>query len=254
VEAGGRAELTARLATDAAGSADCVLAARGRSWRTRWIWREHDGGPHRVVTVVDLTEDLAREDALRERAYQDSLTQVCNRERFLERLGEALERGGDTQVGVVYLDLDGFKQVNDTRGHAFGDRALQAVVARLLRHLRSGDVLGRVGGDEFAVLCLSTRDEAMSVVTRIRAALADRIQIGQQTIQLSASVGVALAQPGEEGESVLDRADRAMYAAKRAGRGRAPDQLVQGPAPAAPFVPPRARLSPDGAHAPRAGR
>jgi diguanylate cyclase (GGDEF)-like protein len=155
---------------------------------------------------------------LRHRAWHDSLTQVVNRQRFLELVGDALRLsdGADRQVGLVYADLDDFKHINDRGGHAVGDQVLQGVAARWRGRLRAGDVLGRVGGDEFAVLCSGPGAEIISVASRVARALEDPVALADGSVKVTATVGVAIAAGGQEGpEELLARADAAMYQGKQ---------------------------------------
>lgn len=158
---------------------------------------------------------------LAERASTDALTTLANRSHFLARLEEAV---GHPVPGrppaVIYLDLDGMKAINDGEGHAAGDATLRAVGERLRVGLRSADVVARLGGDEFGVLLTSTTErEALSVAARIGGLLGEPISIGERAVQVSASVGVAIARPGDAARPLLRNADLAMYRAKVAGGG-----------------------------------
>ncbi|MBB3085923.1 diguanylate cyclase domain-containing protein [Geodermatophilus sabuli] len=166
-------------------------------------------------------------------ARQDALTGLANRGHLLEAGRMALAGGG----AVLFVDVDRFKEVNDRGGHAVGDQLLVRLAERLRVHLDDvpGVVVGRLGGDEFAaVLPGLDRQTAEAIGRRLVTALVDEVQVGRRTVRVSASIGLAMAAPGTPFEDVLQDADRAMYAAKDAGRGR-----LRGAAPAAPSAPAR---------------
>ena len=171
---------------------------------------------HARERVIVLEEQGQR---LSHRATHDSLTGLANRERFTTLVDQALR--GEDNPAVAFIDLDGFKEVNDRFGHSAGDAVLQVAAERIRSVVRSGDVPARLGGDEFAVL-LSTapRAEAAAVAERVRARLAEPISVDERTVRVGASVGLAFAETDEEAEALLRRADSAMYAAKHAGKGR----------------------------------
>jgi len=176
-----------------------------------------------VLNARDVTERVGLQDELVRQAHYDGLTGLANRGLFRDRLEQALTRstraGGS--VGVLILDLDGFKQVNDSLGHEAGDQLLRVVADRLTETVRATDTVARFGGDEFAVLIDQT-DEALavSVARRALARLAEPAVVGGRELEVAASIGIAL-QTGESGGDELVRnADVAMYAAKDAGRGR----------------------------------
>ncbi len=158
---------------------------------------------------------------LARRALQDPLTGLGNRTMLLDRLELAVGRRGssDSPAALLFLDLDGFKDINDTHGHAAGDAVLIAVADALRRVLRAGDTLARFGGDEFAALCEYVPDADAAAVVAARVVEAIRgIRCGAQVV--SVSVGIALSEPTVTSEQLLARADEAMYAAKRAGKDR----------------------------------
>lgn len=156
-------------------------------------------------------------------ALHDPLTGLANRVQFRERLSEALERSDRVRgrVGVLFLDLDHFKEVNDTLGHDAGDLLLKEVAQRLTTCVRSFEVVARQGGDEFVILLENLRgaDDATAVARRILAALAKPIGLGPAERPVHTSIGIALSEPGDTVDSLTDKADRAMYRAKQAGRG-----------------------------------
>src|SRR4051794_14765600 len=164
-------------------------------------------------------------ERLSHQAMYDPLTGLANRTLFVDRLERALARSDRTHIGpaVMFLDLDGFKHVNDTLGHSGGDQLLQMVAERLLEAVRSGDTVARMGGDEFTVLCdeLGDEQEATAVADRIIDALGRRFTIGSRKVTIGASVGISLSQsPRDYPATLIREADTAMYQAKDAGRGR----------------------------------
>jgi len=172
----------------------------------------------------DITERKALEDRLRRLADEDPLTSVPNRRSFEDAVRLTLELSGRHQIAgsLLMIDLDGFKAINDTHGHAVGDAALAAVAAGLRDRLRSTDLLGRVGGDEFAVLLRATSGPPAQTVA---AALRQRVREttlgdGRPALKLDASVGVAEfgTFPLPSVEELFASADAAMYAAKRGAR------------------------------------
>jgi diguanylate cyclase (GGDEF)-like protein/PAS domain S-box-containing protein len=178
-----------------------------------------------VLTVRDMTERKAFEEQLRHRAFHDPLTQLANRALLLDRLQRALTRECrfEDQVAVLFIDLDDFKLVNDSLGHASGDELLVMVARRLRSCLRSADTAARLGGDEFGVLLEGGPDvdHAVAVAERIIDSLAEPFSIGGHPIPLRTSVGIALGTAqAVSAEELLRSADIAMYAAKRAGKGQ----------------------------------
>jgi len=172
-----------------------------------------------------VAELSGREEQLRHLAFHDPLTGLANRALFHDRTEQAMvsRPQRSATVAVLYIDLDGFKQVNDEHGHAVGDALLVAVGQRLRKCLRPGDTLARLGGDEFGVLLeqVDTAAEASMLADRIVAVLGDSFGIAGNRLSIGASVGVALCEPGTDKVSaLLRRADVAMYAAKVEGKGR----------------------------------
>jgi diguanylate cyclase (GGDEF)-like protein len=184
--------------------------------------------------VRDSTERKRIEAELAHRAAHDPLTGLPNRARFAEHLDQALTAGAapNDGVAVLFLDLDGFKTVNDALGHAAGDALLVAVAERLRRCVRPGDAIARLGGDEFTVLLAGVTglEEAARVADRMRQALAEPFAIGGREVVVTTSVGIAVGAVGDGVERDLVReADAAMYRAKRGGddRGAALDPPVK---------------------------
>ncbi|MEO6120938.1 MAG: EAL domain-containing protein, partial [Acidimicrobiales bacterium] len=178
-----------------------------------------------LLMVSDLTDRKTAEAALVHQAFHDGLTELPNRALFLDRLGHALSRstrhGSDT--AVLFLDIDRFKQVNDSLGHSVGDEVLRAVAERVRSVSRAGDTVARFGGDEFVMLCenIGSGTEAVALAERVAKALARPLTVGDREICLSASIGIALSRGSDEGAEILVRdADVAMYQAKDRGRDR----------------------------------
>lgn len=155
-------------------------------------------------------------------AYYDVLTGLANRNLFMEQLHRQLEIciRSNNCLALLYLDLDGFKGVNDTLGHSTGDILLHAVAARIERSIRRADLAARLGGDEFVVMLVqSNMDMAKLVADKLVVTLSMPYQLAQHEVSVSASIGVAaFPQTGICSTSLLDRADVAMYQAKRSGK------------------------------------
>jgi diguanylate cyclase (GGDEF)-like protein/PAS domain S-box-containing protein len=178
-----------------------------------------------VLVFRDISARKEHEEAIRKLAYRDDLTGLPNRISLLDRfqLELAHARRGRTGLGVMYLDLDGFKGVNDVHGHEAGDHVLKVTARRLASTLRAGDTVARLGGDEFVLLlpAVSSADEARRVGEKLVAVLEQPIEWQGVPLHVSASIGLALSpQDGDEPETLLRRADKAMYRAKSAGQGR----------------------------------
>ncbi len=176
-----------------------------------------------VVTAHDITERKRLEKRLNWQALHDPLTKLANRTLLQSDMQGALARANraGTTVGLLYLDLDGFKQVNDRLGHAIGDRLLARIGERLRAAARAGETVARLGGDEFVVLLegLTSRDDAEHAASRILEAIRLPVHLDDHVMTITASIGISLA-TGEsiEPDDLLIRADTALYAAKRAGR------------------------------------
>ena len=170
---------------------------------------------------ADLQGALAQ---IRELAMRDTLTGLLNRRQMAELMQLEWHRcqRSERPLVIAQLDIDHFKPVNDTHGHAVGDRALQAFARTVLASVRDSDVLARWGGEEFVMMLTDTPvDEACEVLERVRLAVAQmKIPHPEGTFQLTVSAGLALLVPGETVEHTLERADRALYTAKALGRNR----------------------------------
>jgi diguanylate cyclase (GGDEF)-like protein/PAS domain S-box-containing protein len=175
-----------------------------------------------VINLRDVTENTRLADDLRTLALRDSLTGLPNRTLFLDRVDLALARcrREGTSVWVGIIDLDDFKNVNDSLGHQAGDELLRMVSSRFDPCLRANDTVARLGGDEFALLIESSMVEPDVLAQRLLDSLAAPFDIAGQEVYISASIGLAPASPTDERDELLRQADTAMYAAKRTGRGR----------------------------------
>jgi len=175
-----------------------------------------------VLTIRDVTERVTLEEHLRHQALHDSLTGLGNRALFQDRVAHGLARAERTndEVAVIFLDLDDFKEINDSLGHAAGDAVLVQTANRLRTCLRDSDTAARFGGDEFAILLEQVRGEGevMDVAARITAALGRPLQVEGKDVDLCASIGIARAQPQQSADEVLRNADVAMYHAKARGK------------------------------------
>jgi diguanylate cyclase (GGDEF)-like protein/PAS domain S-box-containing protein len=188
--------------------------------RTYWRITTFFDRPAQLVAIMDVTEQCEAEARIAHMAHYDALTDLPNRVLFCERLDEALLRVGREQdeIAVLGLDLDRFKTVNDTLGHAAGDKLLQVVAGRLRSCLRGYDMAARFGGDEFAVLQLGPAGphEAGALAERIITLLSEPYDIDGQQVEIGASIGIAL--DGDTTEQLLRNADLALYRAKKNGR------------------------------------
>ena len=175
-----------------------------------------------VVSIVrDVTERVLLENGIHHLAFHDRLTGAANRAKLEDDLQIAVRSADryDDLVGVVYLDLDDFKPVNDQLGHAVGDRVLCEVTRRMAACVRECDTVARLGGDEFLVLIsrLSTREDLALVARKVEQEIERPVVVGENEIRVKASVGLAVYRPGELQEDLITRADHAMYHAKQAG-------------------------------------
>ncbi len=171
------------------------------------------------------TARLAQEERIRHQAYHDALTGLPNRASFAEHLEEAVRRARRTgwTLGVMFLDLDHFKLINDSLGHDAGDQLLRVATARIQRSVRDTDMLFRMGGDEFTVLLESVRgpEETAAVAQRIIEAIAEPVQLQQHEIGVTTSIGMSLfPRDDPSGVRLVKSADTAMYRAKELGRNR----------------------------------
>ncbi|MGH8254278.1 MAG: putative bifunctional diguanylate cyclase/phosphodiesterase, partial [Steroidobacteraceae bacterium] len=172
----------------------------------------------------DITERKALEEQLRQLAFHDSLTLLANRSLFRDRLQHSLTlaQRAHHQTAVMFVDLDNFKSVNDSRGHDIGDRLLQAVAQRLVKSTRFSDTVARLGGDEFAILLegISTIGEVELLAGALIEQLDQPFNLGGTEVRVSASIGIAFSTFESSAEVLLGKADIAMYHAKAAGKNR----------------------------------
>lgn len=175
-----------------------------------------------ICSGTDITEERRAQERLRVLANTDTITGLPNRNAIHELISNAIDNRGDTQIGIVYLDLDNFKKVNDAYGHMFGDQLLQAVALAILSCLDEGQTLARLGGDEFIVLATDSSQSALeAMASRIITRLRQPFRIGLIEIYTGCSLGISLApQHGNDRESIIRNADTAMYIAKENGRGK----------------------------------
>jgi len=178
-----------------------------------------------VATFHDITERKIYEKELSELAFRDPLTGLANRANFCDRLRFALARADERNASavVIFFDLDNFKAINDTFGHAAGDATLRTIADRVLGCLRSNDMAARLGGDEFTILVehIKAIEHSLPVVERLLSVLMEPVRLDGIEVNVGGSIGVAISVPNEDNvESLLRKADQAMYRAKRSGKGR----------------------------------
>jgi diguanylate cyclase (GGDEF)-like protein len=192
-----------------------------------------DYTPEDVKTIAaladfawDIVENKRAEEALQQQATTDEITGVTNRRHFLALASQELKRAIRHQrpLSIALIDLDHFKQINDTHGHAGGDQALKIFTQICQQHIRAIDLIARFGGDEFVLLLpVTTGEQAYEVLERVRLALiVEALELNGEPLLITISVGIAVCHPGEPEtlETLLGHADQALYRAKKAGRNR----------------------------------
>lgn len=192
----------------------------GHSVDIQWSARWHPQYGVRIAVAREVTELRRAERELERLATHDALTGLANRHYLQNELHAALDRARMTgaRLALLYLDLDGFKAVNDRGGHEVGDRVLRDVASRLKQGVRQSDLVARIGGDEFVVLLLGCPDAATAgkIAAALRTRLNDSLAAGDGGLVLDASVGIAcFPDDGNTADELLAHADRAMYSAKR---------------------------------------
>lgn len=187
---------------------------------------QHGDGPaNYLYHVADVTEQKDAKEQLVRAAYYDPLTGLGNRARLRDQLEReiAIARRNASELAVVFMDLDRFKQINDTLGHDMGDVLLQKVGQRLTKCIRTTDSVARMGGDEFVIVLpkAGRSDELAKLLNKIRAAVSKPVQLGSRELVVTPSLGVSvMPQDGRDAATLLRCADSALYAAKAAGRNR----------------------------------
>ncbi len=205
-----------------------VLDAEGR---VRWVdanarqYVTADGSVDGVMASLRVVDDLVRAEAALERqARMDALTGLANRAEAMRVIGGVV--GGDRRTGVetavLFCDIDHLKEVNDSQGHQAGDEVLRLVSDRVRATLRQGDFVARIGGDELLVILrgLTGVSEALAVAEKVRLAVCQPVALPHGSADVSVSIGVTLAVAGDTGDTLVERADSAMYEAKRTGRNQ----------------------------------
>jgi diguanylate cyclase (GGDEF)-like protein/PAS domain S-box-containing protein len=177
-----------------------------------------------ALNFRDVSERKALEEQLRQLAFHDPLTLLANRSLFRNRVQHALTltQRSHQRVAVMFLDLDNFKNVNDSMGHDAGDRLLQAAAQRLVKSTRPSDTVARLGGDEFAILLegINEASDVERIAATITRSFDEPLQLDGSDTYIAASIGIAFSQPGDDTEQLLRNADIAMYNAKAAGKAR----------------------------------
>jgi diguanylate cyclase (GGDEF)-like protein len=212
-------------------SSSAQIRIRGTTGNQRWVsWSavpvRKEPGPFAgaFVSITDITPIKDAEEMLTLQVTHDALTGLPNRRMLWDRLATAIARLNrvDGSLAVLFLDLDGFKPVNDHFGHAAGDELLNVVASRLLHTVRADDTVTRLGGDEFVVLLerVPDREHAVMIADKIVEAVNAPAVLAQGEVRVSVSIGIAVSTDPYVGpDKLLREADRAMYAAKGAGRG-----------------------------------
>ncbi|MER6449110.1 putative bifunctional diguanylate cyclase/phosphodiesterase [Streptomyces venezuelae] len=208
---------------------ECRFKSGGGEWlNVESTVNRHQGGL--ILNSRDVTERVRLQAQLQHSAEHDPLTDLPNRALFTRRVRQALtgRRAGDHSTAVLFIDLDGFKAVNDTIGHQAGDELLVEAARRLQDSVRAGDTAARLGGDEFAALILGdgSRDpgareyQVREIADRLRTTLSQPYRIGGSEVRVAASIGAAFADPGITPSDLMRNADLAMYRAKAGGKNR----------------------------------
>jgi len=193
--------------------------------RGKAVFDESGRATRLAGSQTDISDQRRIRDSLAQAAQHDALTDLPNRTLFSELVQRAIaqtSRAGEPGYAVLFIDLDGFKLINDTHGHVAGDRFLKAIARRLQTQLRPGDVLARLGGDEFGVLAqnVETAEDVCGIAERLQEALAEPFQVNKQQVRGAASIGIVVGTAHSRSvDALLRDADIAMYRAKARGRG-----------------------------------
>jgi len=231
-DADGEVALVRQILSGETDSASCEKRFVHKAGHILWVevtvaavYEGHDEPSYCLAQFQDVTQRREAEEQLVRLAHFDSLTGLASRTLFLDRLDHALQRARreDEFHGLLFVDLDRFKVVNDSMGHRCGDELLKQIAARLRESVRDGDTVARVGGDEFTVLMedISDEGEATAVAQRIIEAVREPVRLEHREVKVTASVGIAVSGPAHRSpDDVVHDADVAMYQAKLAGKNR----------------------------------
>jgi diguanylate cyclase (GGDEF)-like protein len=183
---------------------------------------DREGTPGALLSLTDVTAAVQLREELTVRASTDALTGAANRAATIAALEQALAEPGDAVTAVVFVDLDGFKQLNDTHGHDAGDELLRLTAARLAGLVRPEDVVGRIGGDEFLLVSggHDGPESALALGRRVREALGQPAIVQRGPVTIRASIGVSCGRAGCDAATLVREADQAMYRSKQQGNGR----------------------------------
>ncbi len=196
------------------------------SWHRITCARNEKGEPMQYICIFsDITEEKKVREQLKSLAQYDQLTTLPNRTLFIDRLEHAITRSNRSKkhIALMFIDLDGFKGVNDTYGHQTGDQLLVTVAQRLSSSIRAQDTVARLGGDEFTIILEDISDikDTIVVAQKLLTELSTPIELSGETVNISGSIGISIyPKDGENGEELIKHADMAMYQAKQQGRGR----------------------------------
>jgi len=183
---------------------------------------DDEGAPGALACVTDITDSARMREELRLKATYDELTGCYNRGSVMAVLDQALADDESRQTAVIFVDLDQFKSVNDTLGHAAGDQLLELTAGTIRDLLRGQDIVGRIGGDEFLIVCQGLHEpaEALAIAERVGEVLRRTVPLPAGPVDLRASIGVACSEPGISSDTLIAHADHAMYESKQRAEGQ----------------------------------